>query len=127
MTAFSSLKGKTLKNVTRIGNSQIIFETKSGERYIMHHIQDCCETVEIDDVCGDLKDLIGQKITLAEESCSRENPRGKEDAEFMAFESETWTFYKISTAKNSVTITWRGSSNGYYSESVDFHLIEEQI
>jgi len=122
----SDLLGKTLKSVT-ISNADsdaIYFITEEGTKYKMHHWQDCCESVTIEDVCGDLQGLIGSPILEAEEVTSGENPTdAKVDIEYQ--ESFTWTFYKLGTAKGSVTIRWYGESNGWYSESVDFEEIVE--
>ena len=112
---FSDLLGKTLTEVTENGDA-FRFVTETGETYVQYHEQDCCENVSIDDVCGDLNDLVGSPILLAEEAVSDEAPEGAENGS----ESNTWTFYKLSTIKGSVTIRWHGSSNGYYSESVSF-------
>ena len=64
-----------------------------------------------------MRDLVGSEILLAEEVSSGENPDGV-TVEYQ--DSFTWTFYKLSTIKGSVTIRWYGESNGYYSEAVDF-------
>jgi hypothetical protein len=120
MTDFSALVGKTLTHIDGgVGDDAITFITSEGERYRMHHIQDCCESVEVDDICGDLSDLIGSPIVLAEESASATTPDGVEPRECYG-DSETWTFYRLATAKGFVTIRWYGTSNGYYSESVYF-------
>jgi hypothetical protein len=74
--------------------------------------------VSIEDICGDLQDLVGSTITQAEESMSDENPEGLKVPEYQ--DSFTWTFYRFATAKGSVVIRWYGESNGYYSESVSF-------
>lgn len=123
MAKFNELLGKTLTNIEQIEDSEIIFTTECGNRYEMFHDQDCCEYVSIESICGDLNDLIGNPILLAEEVSSRENPPG---VEVEGQDSFTWTFYKLATIKGYVDIRWYGESNGYYSEYVDFKLVNNK-
>ena len=74
--------------------------------------------MQINDVCGDLTDLIGVPLVQAEEATSESPPDDVSAPEYEP-ESQTWTFYKFATIKGSVTIRWLGQSNGYYSESVN--------
>ena len=120
---FSDLVGKTLVSVVDNGEGNLVFTCSDGSEYIQYHSQDCCESVYVDDICGDLDDICGSPVLVAEESssCDRQEWEAKpEDEEYYYPESFTWTFYKIDTAKGGVTIRWYGSSNGYYSESVSF-------
>jgi hypothetical protein len=115
MKEFNELQGKTLTKAEQIGDDVIRFETDDGKAYQLYHEQDCCESVVVDDISGDLADLVGTPILLAEEATSNDAPEGRTNDE-----SDTWTFYKLRTIKGSVDIRWHGSSNGFYSESVDF-------
>lgn len=49
---FSELAGKTIKNITGLEkySDEVIFECTDGSKYKMYHVQDCCESVEIDEV-----------------------------------------------------------------------------
>lgn len=109
------LQGQILTKVEKIGDDSILFETATGEKYEMYHEQDCCEHVYIESIVGDLEDLVGSPILMAEEVTNIDEPPTSERGE-----SYTWTFYKFATNKGYVTIRWYGSSNGYYSESVSF-------
>lgn len=118
---FEVLKGKTITEIHGDeGSEELLFDTEDGETYKMYHSQDCCESVGIEEIIGDLKDLIGSPILLAEEITNADEPEEFTAKRSYPPESATWTFYKLSTIKGSVTIRWIGESNGYYSESVDF-------
>jgi len=114
--SFSDLVDKKILNIES-SSDEIIFHTDNGS-FKMHHEQDCCETVSIEDIDGDLTDLIGEVVLAAEESSNSD--RHDDDEYGYSF---TWTFYKIRTLKTSLTIRWYGSSNGYYSEIVSFYQI----
>lgn len=107
----SDMIGEVFTSVTRNQNNQdeIYFSNDTGKFTMTHH-QDCCEDVYIESIVGDLEDLVDTPILKAEEVVSYD-----EDTD----ENCTYTFYKFSTIKGYVDIRWVGSSNGYYSESVD--------
>lgn len=114
---FSELLGKTLVAVEgRKGDDSITFRVDNGDAYVLYHSQDCCESVRVEDVCGELSDLIGAPILQAEENSSNENPSDVKPSQYQ--DSFTWTFYRIATMKGQVVLRWYGESNGYYSETV---------
>jgi hypothetical protein len=120
---FSDLLGKTLVAIKgTVGDDVMEFVCTDGTRYRLYHEQSCCESVSIEDICGDLSDLIGNPLLVAEEVVSGDNPSDVDTSELYQ-ESFTWTFYKLDTIKGGVTIRWYGSSNGYYSESVYFEEV----
>lgn len=92
----------------------LIFKTNDNRTFEMYHEQDCCESVSLEDVSGELDWLIDSPVLKAEEVTKE----GDTD-----WGTNTWTFYHINTAKGYVTLRWYGESNGYYSESVDIREI----
>lgn len=121
----SELVGKTIAAINgKIGDETLVFECSDGTRYQMHYYPDCCASCVLEDVVGELSDLIGSPIVRAEESTnSKENPPDAKPETIKYQDSFTWTFYLLSTVKGSVTLRWYGSSNGYYSESVTFERL----
>jgi hypothetical protein len=113
----AQLLGKTITEINN-GVDRLKIITSDGSQYLMHHIQDCCESVLIDDIEGDLNDLLNSPITQAEEVTNSTDRFGRN-----LYDSFTWTFYKLATVKGYVTIKWLGESNGYYSEGVNFDKI----
>lgn len=112
VTVINELVGAVLVSaVLSEDDNEIIFTFEDGRVYHFRHDQDCCEHVYVESIIGDLQDLVGTPLTMAEEvsNASSKNDMG----------SETWTFYKFATIKGYVDVRWLGSSNGYYGEGVN--------
>lgn len=107
----SELVGKTLVDAT-VDDSTLFLTTSEGWLYRLEHEQDCCENVYIESLVGDVNDLVGEPIRVAEES-TQDDPD--------AYECGMWTFYKFATRKGWVDVRYYGSSNGYYGVGVSCH------
>lgn len=119
--SFDQLVGRTLCKVTATDDEMRLYLTP--DNYVcFYHRQDCCESVYIEDICGDLDDLVGAEIIFAEE-VSGETPALSSDFEEYEPDSYSWTFYRFQTTKGSVDVRWYGESNGYYSEEVDIKVV----
>lgn len=137
LVAFGSLQGRTITRIAFLddelkpcapaGASRVEIDaegdTDTGSapvrprhRWALYHDQDCCESVLVESVDGDPADLVGAYVTTAEEAS--ENAPDNEDG------VAAWTFYKLCTPKGDLTIRWYGTSNGYYSTSVDLEVSE---
>ena len=118
---FEELVGKTLVGADglEVGSEELILRFSDFSVYKLWHNQDCCEGVDIQDICGDLNDLIGEPLVVAEQAESGDRWEGLPEYG----DSWTWTFYRLATRKGMVVIRWLGQSNGYYSESVDFERL----
>lgn len=88
------------------------------KHFRFYHEQDCCECVSIEDITGDLEDLVGEPLVEAESVTES----GDQD-----YGTYTYTTYKFRTKKGIVTVRWYGTSNGYYSEHVYFEEISMLI
>ena len=104
--------------------NRVIQENEDGDTLTFHnsrnsyqffHAQECCESVYIAEIHGELSDLQGAPLLQADEEI---NTEADDDDDYG--NHTTWTFYKFATIKGSVTVRWCRSSNGYYSEAVNF-------
>ena len=116
MAELKDLLGKTMTSVENKGD-ELVFTTTEGKSFKLYHEYECCESVSIESVVGDLADLVGEPLLVAEESTGETPADYKFEYEP---ESYTWTFYKFATRKGYVDVRWLGESNGYYGEGVDF-------
>lgn len=122
MDDFEKLLGRTVARIegADVGSESITFYCTDGANLTLYHSHECCESVEVSEIIGDIADLIDTPITLAEIAVSEnETPADvvAGESDYLG-ESYTWTFYKLATVRGYVTLRWLGSSNGYYSERV---------
>ena len=115
--------GETIKSVSGNRNDdEFVVRTTSGLVFTFYHDQDCCEDVYLEEIIGDIDDLIGYTVVMAEETCSNDEVVG---VSCYQGESFTWTYYRMATEKGLVVLRFFGSSNGYYSESVTVSVRQE--
>jgi hypothetical protein len=102
--------GKTPVAIDNKG-TEVHFRMSDGSHYVMTHIQSCCENVSVEDIAGDLNDLLNHPISLAEQRSNRVE---------IEYGDAQWTFYELQGPGGYATIRWYGTSNGYYGTGVDF-------
>lgn len=125
---FISLLNKTITELKLISQDHdkpnvIYFVCSDGTYYRMYHEQDCCETVYIESIVGELADLLNTPILVAEETGIDQIPDKERDYDY---ESQTFTFYKLATIKGWVDFRWIGKSNGCYSERVKLDQLSKE-
>ena len=84
--------------------------------YHFYHEEDCCESVWLDDIVGDLSDLLDYPILKAEEKTNSDDDSKPKNGSLD--DSFTWTFYTLETYNGYVDLRFIGTSNGYYSEKI---------
>ncbi len=114
---FFELKGKTITSIDGINSDDIdtIITTSDGSIYTLTHLQDCCEHVRVYGSVGNIDDVLNAEVIAAEDTNPMDNPNAHD---YKAYDSATWTQFRIVTNKGSFEIWWLGESNGYYSEAV---------
>lgn len=139
MDNFEELTGKTLVSISfqnrtwsgkeavslpspYRGAQEIHIKDSEGNKYLMYHEQDCCEGVWVEDVVGDVEDVINTPIIQALEHKDWNGPM-RPDGVFDEYYK--WTYYELRTIKGSLHIRWYGESNGYYAVDVGFGKMED--
>ena len=114
---FFELKGKTITSIDGINSDDIdtIITTSDGSIYTLTHLQDCCENVRVYGSVGNIDNVLNAEVIAAEDTNPMDNPNA---TDYKAYDSATWTQFRIVTNKGSFEIWWLGESNGYYSEAV---------
>ena len=115
MEIFHDMIGKVFVDITgaEISSDMMTFHEQDGSTARFVHYQDCCESVSIAEIIGDISDLINSPILMAEEIEAEhvsDNPYDK------------WTFYKFATIKGYVTVRWLSNEDTCYSTSISYEF-----
>lgn len=118
IVSFTDLVGKTIVCCSaKQYDTEITFQCSDGTVYGMScsEIESIFQEVKLEEIVGDIEDILNTPICLAEESSNSEKS------------TEVWTFYTIRTNKGTVVFRWLGWSEGYYAMDADFYQITSNI
>ena len=112
------LVGEVITGYKINSDDEILLKLYTKDKIIIfYHDQECCEEVWLETDPEEIKRIIGSPILQAEE-------RTEECEELEEWwERNTYTFYTIRTLKDTLTLRFIGTSNGYYSEDVDIEIM----
>lgn len=122
--SFFELKGKTLTDIKGLeeGSEYQTFITDT-EKYVLEHQEDCCESVILTKIIGDVNSILNSEIVLAEDDIGANEPEWAKDRSY--YDSYTWSKYVIETKNGGRLEFWYlGESNGYYCEAAIFYKFE---
>lgn len=112
-------KGRVITDIVGLnkGSENVEIHFVDGGILMLRHKQDCCESVALVDFYGG--DERGVVLSFEERTNdASDNPD--------VSESGTWTFYSIQTTTGEIWMRWLGESNGFYSESVNTAVTNNQ-
>jgi hypothetical protein len=109
------LNGLLVKHID-CDDEQLIIEVEDGRRFSFCHEQDCCESVSVYSVDGNLKELQGKKLVRID--CDNVDPDDYVLGEHV--DSYTFTNVRFITDEQTSLVRWFGESNGYYGEGISF-------
>ena len=107
---FDSLQGSVLLSFEKL-DDRVSFITDKGKFTLISFESWCgndCD-VSLEDIDVDISRLFNEEIVLAEETIDSND------------ENASYSFYKLRTNNDSVTLRFYGRSNGYYSESMSLY------
>lgn len=105
---------------------EAVIKFENGATLTQLHHQDCCESVQIEQVDGNYKRHIGAIFFGLEEKVADLNDPDFPYDKDRSYDSATATFYTLTTSKGYLDWRWVGESNGYYSESVSMDICENK-
>jgi hypothetical protein len=103
---------KSIDHVEGSGGPEVHFNMEDGSVVLVCHDQNCCESVGIDKMDKeDLAMCIGDgPVTFTRTVGRSETVEG------------TYTFITLQSQHNNATFSFRGESNGYYSEEAEMKV-----
>lgn len=123
MSDLDNIIGSTILAVDgcTVGSDKVTIHTSKGILRLYFdndYYGSCFVDVRVEDITGDLHDLIDGVVSVAEERSDQVGDRGDYRTK--------WTFYTIRTTRGDLDLRWLGKDNGYYGVSVYTNWSEKE-